>query len=166
MTEPELSQLRIGGHRVGIIGLKSILEAVARDFAAGDREAIEEVLLERVSRANCVAPSARETYRAALFREYCQFVGRPLPAEEERGLVVKVLGPGCPACERLEKEVMAVLSELRLPADLEHVRDIREIAGYGVMGSPALVINGKVAAVGRVPGRSQIREWLKAAAGR
>lgn len=166
MTGPEVVQVRIGGHLVGLIGLKSILEEVARDSAGRDRAAIEEELLARVSRANYIAPPARDAYRAALYREYCKFIGQPLPEEEDGSLVVKVLGPGCPECNRLEKDLMAVLTELKLPADLEHVRDIQEIACYGVMGSPALVINGKVVAVGRVPSRNQLREWLKAAAGK
>lgn len=166
MGDPEVSQIRIGGHLVGIIGLKAILEEVVRDFADQDRTAVEEALLARVGEKNYVVPSAREAYRAALYREYCKSSGRPLPPEEKGALEVKVLGPGCPECDRLERDLMAALAELELPADLEHVRDIREIACYGVMGSPALVINGKVVVVGRVPSRSQLREWLRTAAGR
>lgn len=166
MGDAEVTQIRIGGHLVGIIGLRSILEEVARDFSDRDRAAVEEALLVRVSEKNYVVPSAREAYRTALYREFCKSIGRPLDEKEDGGLVVKVLGPGCPECDRLEKDLMAVLAELELPADLEHVRDIREIACYGVMGSPALVINGKVVAVGRVPSRRQLREWLRAAAGR
>ena len=59
---------------------------------------------------------------------------------------------------------MTVMTELNIPADLDHVRDIKEIACYGVMGNPALVINGKVVAAGRVPSKNQLKEWLKAAA--
>jgi protein-disulfide isomerase len=55
---------------------------------------------------------------------------------------------------------MGVLSELNLAGDLEHVTDIKEIARYGVLGSPALIINGKVLAVGSVPGKKQLAEWL------
>jgi hypothetical protein len=58
---------------------------------------------------------------------------------------------------------MAVLAEIGLAADLEHVRDIREIAFYGVMGSPALVIDSKVVAAGKIPSKNQLKEWLKAA---
>ena len=58
---------------------------------------------------------------------------------------------------------MEAVSELDLPAGIDHVRDIREIGKYGVMGSPALIINGEVKAVGRVPMRSEIRKWLKEA---
>jgi hypothetical protein len=53
------------------------------------------------------------------------------------------------------------LSELDLPADLDHVRDVVEIGSYGVMGTPALLINGEVMCVGRVPPKIKIREWLE-----
>ncbi|MBW1775354.1 MAG: thioredoxin family protein [Deltaproteobacteria bacterium] len=75
-------------------------------------------------------------------------------------MVIRVLGQGCIQCDQLEQNVMEVLSELDLPADLEHVRDIQEIGKYGVMGTPALLINGKVMCVGRVPPKLRIREWL------
>jgi len=47
-----------------------------------------------------------------------------------------------------------------LAADFDHEQDIKEIARYGVMGTPALVINGQVKSVGRVPPRDQIKKWL------
>ena len=58
---------------------------------------------------------------------------------------------------------MSALAELNLAADFEHVQDLKEIARYGVMGTPALVINGQVKSVGRVPPKKQIIEWLKEA---
>lgn len=86
-----------------------------------------------------------------------------MPEDPSGPVQIKVLGPGCPSCDKLEQELMAVMAELNLPADLEHVRDVKEIACYGVMGNPALVINGKVVAVGRVPSKSQLKEWLRTA---
>jgi hypothetical protein len=56
---------------------------------------------------------------------------------------------------------MEVMSEMMLPGDLEHVRDVKEIGQYGVMGTPALVINGKVMCVGDVPSKEKIRAWLE-----
>ena len=56
---------------------------------------------------------------------------------------------------------MEVLNELNLTADLEHVTDVKKIAAYGIMGSPALLINGKVVSVGQVPSKKQIETWLK-----
>jgi len=55
------------------------------------------------------------------------------------------------------------MSEINLIADIEHVRDIKEIGKYGVMGSPALLINGKVKSVGKVPPKNKLQEWLKEA---
>ena len=55
---------------------------------------------------------------------------------------------------------MAVLNEMNIAADLEHVRDLKEIGQYGVMGMPALLINGRIVSVGKVPPKNKIREWL------
>ncbi|NVM56735.1 MAG: thioredoxin family protein [Desulfobacterales bacterium] len=75
---------------------------------------------------------------------------------------IKVLGPGCPNCERLEHEVYKILGELNLGADVEHVRDLKEIASYGFVATPGLVINGKLVSTGKVPSKTQIIKWLEA----
>ena len=75
-------------------------------------------------------------------------------------LEIKVLGMGCAQCHSLTQTVMELLTELNCPANLDHVTDIKEIARYGVMGTPALVINGKIVMVGRVPPRNQLKAWL------
>ena len=67
---------------------------------------------------------------------------------EDKGLRIVVLGTGCSQCNRLEQTVMQALNEMALVASLEHVTDIKEIANYGFVGTPALVINGKVVASG------------------
>jgi protein-disulfide isomerase len=53
------------------------------------------------------------------------------------------------------------MAELNLAGDIEHIRDVKEIGKYGVMGTPALIINGKVKSVGKVPPKSKLMEWLK-----
>ena len=53
---------------------------------------------------------------------------------------------------------MEIMAEMDLAADMDHVRDIKEIGKYGVMGMPALLINGKVKSVGKVPPRNKLRE--------
>ena len=83
---------------------------------------------------------------------------------DDQGLRIQVLGPGCAQCEGLEQEVMVVLSENGVAAELEHVRDVAEIARLGVMGVPALLINDDVKAVGSVPHREKIRAWIREAA--
>jgi small redox-active disulfide protein 2 len=163
MAEHEVTQISVGGARVGIIGLKSVLEAVAQEFKGRPDEEIKAELMKRLGRSNYIVPSAEAAYKAAFIREYKKFIGEPVPMDPTGTLQIRVLGPGCPSCDKLEKDLMEVMAELNLPADLDHVRDVKEIACYGVMGNPALVINGKVVAVGRVPSKTQLKEWLRTA---
>ncbi len=60
-----------------------------------------------------------------------------------------VLGTGCKKCEQLEETTIAALTELGMDTAVEHITDIAQIAAYGVMSTPALVIDGKVASAGR-----------------
>jgi small redox-active disulfide protein 2 len=163
MTEQDVTQISVGGQRTGIIGLKPAMEAVARDFAGRPDEEIKTELMARLAKSNYIVSKVKDVYKAAFFREYKKFIGEPMLEDPSGPIHIKVLGPGCPSCEKLEQDMMAVMAELNLPADLEHVRDVKEIACYGVMGNPALVINGKVVAVGRVPSKSQLKEWLRTA---
>jgi small redox-active disulfide protein 2 len=78
-----------------------------------------------------------------------------------------VLGPGCANCQNLEKAVrgaLAGLGRLGLEATVEKVTDYGVIAGYGVMSTPALVVDEKVVLAGRVPTVAQVRDLLMAAA--
>jgi small redox-active disulfide protein 2 len=163
MPEQDVVQISVGGHRTGIIGLKAVLEQVAKEFAGRPDSDIKAELMERLGKSNYIVPNARAAYEAAFFREYKKFIGEPVPEDSSGAIRIKVLGPGCPSCDKLEQDLMAAMAELNLPADLDHVRDVKEIACYGVMGNPALVINGKVVAAGRVPSKNQLKEWLKAA---
>ena len=62
--------------------------------------------------------------QAALLNEYKKFFY--MAVKEEKILEIKILDPGCARCDRLEREVMNVLAELAIPADLEHMRDITQ----------------------------------------
>lgn len=160
MTDVDVSQVRVGEFAVGIIGLKSVLKDMAVEWAEKPDPQVAAELVKRLSVKNYIAESARESYSMAFLREFKKFTGKPYTEEAPKQLEIKILGPGCANCDRLETEVMEAVSELDLPAGIDHVRDIREIGSYGVMGSPALIINGKVKAVGRVPMKSEIRKWL------
>jgi len=73
---------------------------------------------------------------------------------------IKVLGPGCPKCQKTEKLVKEVVAETGAAAQVEKVTDMMEIAGYGVFGTPAVVIDGEVKSVGKIPSKNQIKAWL------
>ena len=75
-------------------------------------------------------------------------------------LSVKVLGSGCSKCNLLEKYAVEVLAEMGLAYTMEHVKDYIEIAKYGVMQTPALVVNEKVLVSGRVPTHAELKELL------
>jgi small redox-active disulfide protein 2 len=74
---------------------------------------------------------------------------------------IKVLGPGCPKCQQTEKVVKEAVAEAGLEARIEKVTDTMEIAGYGVFGTPAVVIDGQVRSVGKIPGKHEIKTWIK-----
>ena len=69
---------------------------------------------------------------------------------------VKILGGGCAKCNQLEAATVEALGELGMDARIEHVRDFAEIAAYGVMTTPALVVDGKVVSSGRVLKRDEV----------
>lgn len=73
---------------------------------------------------------------------------------------IKVLGVGCPKCKALEKTVINSLAELDIAADVSKVDDIMKIMEYGVIHTPALVINGNVVLSGRVPTVNEIKDIL------
>lgn len=75
---------------------------------------------------------------------------------------IKVLGPGCAKCKKTEELVKQVLSEVNVEASVEKVSDLMEIAGYGVFGTPAVVVNGEVKSVGKIPTKQEILNWIKA----
>ena len=82
---------------------------------------------------------------------------------EKTAASVKVLGSGCARCSALEAAVRAALAELGVDAAIEHVTDFMQIAAYGVMTTPALVVGGRVVSCGRVPGQAELREMLREA---
>ena len=73
---------------------------------------------------------------------------------------IKVLGPGCPNCKRLYQTTREVVEQNGINATVTKVEDIMEIMKYGVMSTPALVVDGNVLVKGRVPGADEIKKLL------
>jgi small redox-active disulfide protein 2 len=73
---------------------------------------------------------------------------------------IKVLGPGCPRCETTKKNVEEALIEAGLSAEIVKVKDTMEIAKHGVFGTPAVVLDGEVKSVGKIPTKAEIKGWL------
>jgi small redox-active disulfide protein 2 len=75
-------------------------------------------------------------------------------------MLIKVLGPGCANCVALERATRQALEALGITAEIEKVTDFPSIAGYGVMSTPALVVDEQVVLAGRVPTTGQVRDLL------
>jgi len=73
---------------------------------------------------------------------------------------IKVLGPGCPKCQQTEKIVKEAVAEAGVDAKVEKVTDAMEIAGYGVFGTPAVVVGGDVKSVGKIPKKQDVISWI------
>lgn len=73
---------------------------------------------------------------------------------------VKVLGSGCAKCASTAELVKQVAAAKGIAIDLEKVEDMARIVGFGVLSTPALVIDGKVVHAGGVPERAKIEDWL------
>jgi small redox-active disulfide protein 2 len=80
----------------------------------------------------------------------------------ERSIIleIKVLGPGCPKCKQTEKVVREVVAETGVNASVEKVTDIRTIAEFGVFATPAVVVDGDVKSVGKIPSKEDIKKWV------
>ena len=161
MTMSEVTQIKIDKHKVGFVGLEEVFKDIAELYAEQPDDVVAEELLIRLSKKNYISDKVQKEYGRAFVREFRKFLGQPVGDERPEGLEIKVLGAGCVLCNSLENEVMEVLSEIGLSADLEHVRDVEQIAKYSVKGTPALIINGKVMCSGRIPSKNMIRKWLE-----
>ncbi len=153
-------RIKVNNQSVGLVGLKQVMEEMAGQYGQRPDDEVQIELINRLSNNNYIPDPVRPDYGKALLREFKKFLGKPYEQDVSEGLEIKVLGAGCAQCNRLENEVMETVAEMNLPADIEHVTDIKDIGRYGVMGTPALIINGKVVAVGAVPPKTKIKEWL------
>jgi small redox-active disulfide protein 2 len=73
---------------------------------------------------------------------------------------IKVLGPGCPKCAEAEKLMRDAVEEAGIEATIEKINDFQQIAKFGVFSTPAVVIDGQVKCVGKVPSKKEALAWL------
>jgi small redox-active disulfide protein 2 len=83
-----------------------------------------------------------------------------MTTREGENMDIKVLGPGCPKCQQTEKIVKEAVAEAGVEAQVEKVTDTMEIAGYGVFGTPAVVVDGDVKSVGKIPNKQDVISWI------
>jgi small redox-active disulfide protein 2 len=73
---------------------------------------------------------------------------------------IKVLGPGCARCKKTEEVVKEAVAEAGVEAEIQKITNTMEIAAAGVFGTPAVIVDGEVKLVGKVPSKDQVKAWL------
>lgn len=160
MDESKSTLIKVGKNRIGIVGLTHVIGQVEKTHSGCSDEEIADELLVKLSKRNYIHPSVKENYKTAFIREYKKALGLPFEEELSSANVIRVLGQGCAQCNRLETDLLEILSELKIAADFEHVKDIVEIAKYGPMKMPAVIVNGKVLLSGRMFPKEKLEEKL------
>jgi len=160
MEERDYRLVLVENTQVGLIGLKEIFDELKsqRDIP---ESVLKDMLVEKAAKKNYIPDSIKEDYRKALFREFKKSLGEKVEEERREFLEVLILGTGCFSCNQLEKDILAVLSETGIKAAFSHITDPSLIAQYGILSTPALVINGKVKSKGTLPPKSTIKKWLE-----
>lgn len=160
MEEKDYRLVLVGNKQVGLIGLKEIFEELKSHRGMAEPR-LKAMLVEKAEANNYISHSVREEYERALLREFKKFLGEKVKEDRGAFLEVTILGPGCYSCNKLEQDIMAVLSETGIQASLNHISDPVLMAQYGVLPTPALIVNGKVKSKGTVPTKPMIKEWLE-----
>jgi hypothetical protein len=160
MEEKDYRLVLVGNTQVGLIGLKEIFEE-SKSQRRESESALKERLVEKAGKKNYIPSSIREEYGKALLREFKKVIGEKVEEEKSGFLEVTILGPGCYSCNKLEQDVMAVLSETGIQASPNHISDPSLMAQYGILPTPSLIINGKVKSKGTIPPKSMIKKWLE-----
>ena len=74
---------------------------------------------------------------------------------------IEILGTGCPKCKKLNQLAEEAINELGVSAEIIKVTDINKIIDYGVMVTPALVIDGEVKVAGKIPSKQEVTKWIE-----
>lgn len=163
MPEDDITRIRINNNLIGIVGLTQVIDEMTNPYSHRSDNEIGAEMIRRLEAKNYIPHRARDLYARALAQEFRKHLGQHVDDQAVEGLRIAVLGPGCAHCTQMEIDVREVLAEMKLPGELQHVTDIREIGRYDVLGLPALVINNRVLSVGTIPHRNKIKEWLSEA---
>lgn len=159
MTDTPLQRtIKIGNASVGLIGVDTALNHVLQQEKMSEDE-VAAYLYSEVKKHNYIPASAGQAYREALLREYKILRGEAI--DQENRLRIRILGPSCVSCNKLGTMLFEILQTMNVPADVEQIHDLDEIWRYGVLSTPALVINGEILCAGKMPTSSEVESWLR-----
>ncbi len=160
MTDAPLQRiLQVGAVSVGLIGLDVAFTRILAQPELAIETAVNQVYAE-IARQNYVPVLAADKYRQALAQEILRLRGGQTRAKSH--LEVRILGTGCVSCNNLQKLMIEIVADRGIKADIFQIHDLDEIGRFGVLQTPALIINGQVKSLGRIPSRAQIEDWLLA----
>jgi small redox-active disulfide protein 2 len=154
----DVMEIFVGGKKIGLVNLPTIFKEV-QGLGLTNRVRIMAELLRRTRTFNYIPVSAEMDYCNALYNEFLRYQGIKVGAETGF-MEILILGPGCPRCEELMKNVKNAVAELGFPANIEHVKDLKSISSFGPAPTPGLVINGKLKLAGKVPSPDDIKKML------
>ena len=155
-------KIKIGNVTVGLIGLDVALSRV-RDKDLPEEEAVG-LIYDHVKQENYIPATVQKQYREALRKEYRRLIGKE--TEQDGSLIIRILGPGCVSCNKLNTMIFDIMQRLGIAADIEQIHDLDEIWRHGVISTPALIINGDTKCAGRMPSPAEVEQWLIEAADR
>ena len=159
MTDTPLQRtIKIGNASVGLIGIDTALNHVLQQKDLAEDEAVS-YLYNEIKKHNYIPGGADDVYREALLREYKKLRGEEV--DQDKRLQIRILGPGCVSCNKLGTMLFEILQTMNIAADIEQVHDLDEIWRYGVLSTPALVINDEVLCAGKMPTSSEVEAWLR-----
>jgi small redox-active disulfide protein 2 len=157
VDKPLERHLKIGRATVGLLGLDSELSRLLSQEINRD-DAVAE-LYNSISKGNYIPSGSEDLYREALAKEYDRLVSGQ--QRQETDLTIRILGPGCVSCNNLQTMVIEIMAKLDIGADIFQIHDLDEIGRFGVIQTPALIVNGQLKSAGRLPTSSQIEAWLQ-----
>ncbi|MCB2182094.1 MAG: thioredoxin family protein [Desulfobulbaceae bacterium] len=162
MTQLAEKKIRIGKATIGLIGLDQAMNQAREQNL--DEDAALDFIYKAVSRENYIPSTAVGAYKNALRSEYQRLISG---SDQKTGeLIIKILGPGCVSCNKLNTMIFDIMQRLSIAADIEQIHDLDEIWRHGVISTPALIINGQIKCSGRMPPPAEVEKWLVEAADR
>ena len=161
LDTPAQRMIKVGKASIGLIGLDTALNKALTDKLTPDEA--KDFIFNAVRGSNYIPAGMDLVYKKAIAREYRKLLG--LDDEEEQGLTIRILGPGCVSCNKIHTMVIDAMMRAGVAADIEQIHDMDEIWRHGVTATPALIINNKIKSAGIHPTLAQLEEWIREAAG-
>jgi len=156
--EPASSRtIRIGTANIGLLDLDTALNKAASKNLTPEEAA--DFLFNIISQKNYIPSGLEKQYRDGLLSEYKKHMQIEINAPGN--LVVRIFGSSCISCNKLQSLLINILDEMELAADIEQIHDPDEIGRYGIVHTPALIINGTIKCHGYMPARAQVEAWIR-----